>query len=266
MCEFGKKLCLLALACAAMAMLTACGSSRSSEVVANVGRSAITRASVSHWMSTLAGGDFYELSRGHTVPTGLVSDPPNYRACVTRLQVAVAKPPTGRPPSAAELLGKCRQLYEALREQAVSYLVNASWTIGLYGEIGIQASPAEVSHLFEQIKAKQFPTAARLESYLAARRWTLADELFVVRQDLLSQKVQERLAAGGQKAYASLTEHAQRWTAKTKCRPGYVVRHCAQFSEASAASSTGPSPAVLMEQIAALTGVSCTNKPACGRG
>ncbi|HEY4452292.1 MAG TPA: hypothetical protein VGN13_11950 [Solirubrobacteraceae bacterium] len=220
---------------------------------------------MSHWMSTLAGGDFYELSRGHTVPTGLVSDPPDYRACVAHLGASVAGPPTGRPPSAAELLRKCSQLYAALREQAVSYLVNASWTIGLYGEVGIQATPGEVNRLFEQIRAREFPAATQLTHYLAARRWTLADELFVVRQDLLSQKVQARLSAGGQQAYASLTEHAQRWTAKTTCRAGYVVRHCAQFTESRTAGAA-PSPAVLMEQIAALMGVSCTNEPACGRG
>ena len=265
MCEIRKRLCPFLVAAAVVATMSGCGSAHSRDVVAHVGDSAITRATVSHWMSTLAGGDFYELSRGHTVPVGLVSDPPDYRTCVTRLEASAASAARGRPPSAAELLGKCRQLYAALREQAVSYLVNANWTIGLYGEVGIQATPGEVARLFERIKARQFPTAAQLTRYLAARRWTLADEMFVVRQDLLSQKVQERLSAGGQKAYASLTEHAQRWTAKTTCRAGYVVRHCAQFTESRAASA-GPSPAVLMEQIAALTGVSCTNQPACGRG
>src|SRR5690242_17751751 len=64
--------------------LTACGgggggaSGASGDVVARVGGAAITRAAVSHWMATLAGGDYYELSGRRPVPTGLVSDPPDY--------------------------------------------------------------------------------------------------------------------------------------------------------------------------------------------
>ena len=64
--------------------LTACGggSGSSGDVVARVGETAITRAAVSHWMGTLAGGDYYVMSSQHTVPAGLVSDPPDYAGCV----------------------------------------------------------------------------------------------------------------------------------------------------------------------------------------
>ena len=232
-------------------------------VVAQVGETPITRATVSHWMQTLAGGDYLELSHNHTIPSGLVSDPPNYGACVSHLEAAVSKggiEVANR--AAAQVLPKCRELNQALRIQAVSYLVNAQWTIQLYRENGITASDAEVMQLFKTTKAREFPTEAKLKQYLARRHRTLADEMFVLKLDLLSQKIEQILKARGNAEIVALTGPAKKITAQTVCQPGYVVRHCNQFNESAPPPST-PSPAILMEQLATLLGVHCVNLPAC---
>jgi hypothetical protein len=244
----------------AMASLTSCGGNAQRSIVAQVGSTAITRVELSHWMSTLAGGDFYEISHNHQVPAGLVSDPPNYGACVAHLEAAAAHAGTASRANAAQLLSKCRQLNQALRQQATGFLVEADWIIGLARDEGVTASKGEIDELFSRVKAQEFPTAARLRQFLSSHRRTLADERFVIELDVLRERLAQKLTAGGRQMLVKLTEDGQRWSAKTNCRPGYVVAHCRQFT---GATSSGPSPAVLLEQVATITGVQCVNRRAC---
>jgi hypothetical protein len=255
---------VLLLTAAVTITLTGCGGGGANDVVAKVGNDPITRVSLQHWMSTLAGGDYYELSRKHTLPAGLISGQPNYARCVGSLEAIVAALPASRQhPTAPQLLIKCRELYQALKGQALDFLVNAVWTIDLYREMGVTATDAEVTQLRDRIEREQFVTPAAFRSYLADRRWSMTDYFLMVRMNLLNQKMQKKLAASGKKGYLKLTEAAQRWTAKTDCQSGYVVTHCKQFTGQQ--QTSGPSAAVLMEQIAAVTGVHCVNRPACAK-
>jgi hypothetical protein len=252
----------LSTTCVAIGALAACGGGGSANVVAQVGADPITKASVSHWMATLAGGDYYQLSGKRTIPEGLVSEPPNYARCVARLEAAAASAPVKSPTqTGVALLTKCRQLYQALRTQAVGYLVSARWFINLAREEGLTATDAEVTQLYNEIKAREFPKPAELRQYLASRRLSLADELFVVKLDVLSQKVQRKLASGGKQAIAKFTEAGKKWTAKTTCHAGYVVEHCKEYTGQTASSV--PAPSVLMEQVAVVATGRCINLAAC---
>ena len=247
----------------AVAGVTGCGGGTSGEVVAQVGGSSITKAELDHWMSTEAGGDFYELSAGHTVPEGLVSEPPNYAACVARLEAVAANPTKGRSkPTAGQLLSKCRQLYQALKVQALSFLVASRWTVGAFGEVGVKATDKEVMQKFNRMKAEQFPKEGELQRYLTSRRRSPSDELLLVKLDLLSQKALQKLETGGKQMITKFTEAEQRWTAKTNCRAGYVVKSCKQYTGPPPLST--PSGAVLLEQVAVITGRPCINHEACG--
>jgi len=241
--------------------LAACGSGgNGSGVVAKVGSTAITRSELNHWMSALAGGDFYEVGHQHTIPAGLVSEPANYAACVSHLEAAAASAAKPAPP-AAELLSKCQQLQRELKTQAMTFLVEANWLINLDAAEGIKASSQEITKLFEKSKAERYPNGkAEFQRYLAATRRSVADELFVIKLDVLREKTEEKMKAGGKQALAKFTEAAQAWTAKTSCSAGYVVQHCRQYTNAPV---SGPSAAVLLEQVAVITGLPCINAPAC---
>lgn len=244
--------------------LSACGGGTSGDVVAQVGETSITKADLNHWMSTLAGGDFYEISSGHTVPAGLVSEPPNYAACVARLEtIAASQMKEASKPTAAQLSSKCRQLYRALRLQTIEFLIGYHWLLGLYTEEGLTATDAETTQLLNHIKAEQFPKE-ELQKYLARKRRSLSDERFVVKLDVLRQKAQKKIEADSKRVLAKFTEAGQRWTAKTNCHAGYVVQHCRQYTGSPVAPSSLPSPAVLLEQVAVITGRPCINQPACG--
>ena len=220
-------------------------------------------------MTTKAGGNFYELSAGHTVPAGLVSEPPDYASCVARLEAVAASPTKERPKlTAGVLLSKCRELYRALREQALEFLVDAKWTIGAFGELGIKATDTEVMQQYDRLKANQFPKEER--RYLGSRRRSLSDELLLVKLNVLSGKAYKKLTGGGKqivpKMAAKFAEVEQKWTTKTDCHPGYVVKHCKQYTGSPPSSSpslSAPSAAVLLEQVAVITGRPCINRPAC---
>jgi hypothetical protein len=248
--------------------LMACGGGSSSpEAVAHVGNTAITKPAVAHWMATLVAGDYNELSGGRTVPAGLVSEPPSYQSCVAHLEAAAVSPAAGgQKTEGVKLLTKCQHLYQALRTQATEFLVRTQWQISLYREQGVTATDAEVTKFFEESK-KTHPylsTATRVHNYLTSRRLSLTDYLYILKLDLLGQKFQQKLEQEGKAAFAGIPEAERRWTAKTSCLPGYVVQHCKQYRGAPEYKS-GPTPSILVEQIAALVTGRCINRPACTR-
>jgi hypothetical protein len=264
--------CAVIVASLAITVATGCGHSGGipGNAVARVGDTAITDAELDHWMSTLIGGDFTEVGRGHTVPAGLVSEPPDYARCVASLEAAAPKPPGGSrelasapaKQTAAQLLVKCHRLYQAIRFQAAAYLVNARWATGVYADLGITASDADVKRLLAEVKEREFPKPGQFARYLAVNRRSLSDELFVLKLNVLSNKLERKIHAEGLRPVTrKLSEAGQRWTAKTTCRPGYVVPHCRQFRKVA---KTQPDPGILLEQVATITGIPCVNREGCG--
>jgi hypothetical protein len=224
-------------------------------VIARVGRVAITKPELDHWMATLAGGDFYGFS-GRAVPARLVSEPPDYAACVASLRRAAAKAQSGgvgtegaASQGPMRLLEKCHELYVALRLQATAYLVEGRWTIAVAAALGVRASEAEVESKLRQIKAREYPGPGEFQRYLASSRRSLSDERFVVKLNVLELRLGKQLSTHAKQL--ELLEAGHRVTSETDCRTGYVVSHCSQFK------SPKPLPrsaAVLLEQVGTLAG------------
>jgi hypothetical protein len=215
-------------------------------------------------METLAGGDYYELSRAHVVPSGLVSDPPNYPRCVASLEAAQAASPKKLTHlTGLKLLAKCRLLYLQLRTQATAYLVKNAVLTASYREGGVTVSDAEVATAFARYKAETYPTSAQQQRFLAARKLSVADELLIIKMDLLAQKAQAKITTGGKQAFAAFLTAQQRWTTKTTCSAGYVVEDCQNYAGGTQPYGAAPSPAILMEQVAAIATGRCTNLAAC---
>ncbi|HEV2974538.1 MAG TPA: hypothetical protein VGX69_06025 [Solirubrobacteraceae bacterium] len=211
-------------------------------------------------MATIAGGSYYELSGKQTVPEGLVSDPPNYARCVSRLEATAAAAPAKlyNVPT-AHLLSKCREMYLALRHSAMELLIAVYFVIDLAQYLHISASDAEVLAAYRRSIAAQYPTPAALSASQVARRVTTSEELLLLKKDVLSEKILSKLKAPGEAGVLKKAEAAL--AAKIDCRSGYVVEHCGQFHS----EPPVPSGAVLMEQVAAIATGRCTNLPACGK-
>jgi hypothetical protein len=247
----------------AIAGLAACGQSThdSGPVVAEVGHTqTITRSTLSHWMSTIVGGDYYE-HIGVKAPDGLVSDPPNYPACISAIERIGPAKTTSQPTSSSrqELEGKCRLLYQLIKQQALTFLLSQLWSEDEDAEHGIRITNTEVKRAFERYRTTQFPTQAALTTYLANHHWSLSDELDLIRRDLLETRIEEFVARRLGKAHAT-PEAVERatiaqyersvkvYTPRTHCRTGYLASDCSDY-KAPAREETAPAP--LLEQIVA---------------
>jgi hypothetical protein len=228
--------------------LVACGGDgggAGNEVVAQVGATKITKSQLDRWMSTLLGGDFFELTEV-TAPEHLVSEPPRIEACVASLKAFGIHLPQ------AQLTSSCRQLYLQVREQAVSYLVRAAVSDEENAELGIKVSSREIATAFAALRKADFPKESELRQYLLEHHWTVATELFVLKKDLNGtrrlQKVREKL--GKKASEAAIASYYQtlgdKWLAKASCRPGYVAEGCEGYKEPK---TDTVSPDTVIEEI-----------------
>lgn len=254
------RLMLGLVAVIAVVVIGGCGGSGGSgsipaNSVARVGNTPITKASLDHWMSSVAGEDLFA-HVGKKAPLGLVSDPPSYGLCVSATRRLVPKAAGGSPVlSDAQLSSRCRQLYTAIKEQAVSQLILFEWGNGEGAEQGVDPSHAEVEGLLQRTRAEQFPKPGQFRSYLSQKDWTVSDELTQLRHQLISMKLEEKFrqqhtSPNWQREFGELLEaNAKRWRAKTSCRAGYVVPECKEHKGSRTFSVT--SPAILLENLAA---------------
>jgi hypothetical protein len=210
-------------------------------------------------MGAIIGGDFFE-GTALRVPQGLVSEPANYPRCIAAARGlehgvkrhAQAKRPY---PAALDVQKKCEQLYSATKAQALRFLIFVLWRNTEEAQRGIHTSEARVQKAFRTLVTERFPKSGSLRAYLADRRWTQADEVELVKHDLLSTRYLERLrqdaaskGIGPQGLSGLVHENVSTWTAKTTCQPGYVVSYCREYSSRDA--EAGPSAAVLVESFA----------------
>jgi hypothetical protein len=235
--------------------LLACAGSTSSPVVVKVDGTPVTRATLSHWMSVIVAGDNLE-HVGHPAPPRLVSDPPNKRACGAAIaSIGPAKDAMGES-KRVEL--QCHQLYEGIKEQTLSFLIQGVWTAREASDLGIEVSERDVEQRLAKTRAEGYPTDAAFEVFLRNSGLALSDERALIRRDLLAERLEayrRRLLsrrARGRVALerALLGAYAQsrkRWSARTRCSATYAVPECG----GSHPTATTPSPAVVLEQIAA---------------
>lgn len=236
--------------------LSACGGSQSHGIPANavavVGSTPITRATLNHWMASIVGGDYYE-HIGAPAPRGLVSEPPNYSACVAAAGTLVGRTASGQLALTPEQLdGKCRELHQAIKEQALSLLISIQWRIDEAAEHGLTITDGEVAGYLKQLNAKQFPKPGQFETYLADREWAASDMLYQLKRNLLTTRLEAKFQHNNQAAQQAffqfvLANTAKR-TASTDCRVGYVIPRCRQYK---ATASSSPAPTVILEALAA---------------
>jgi hypothetical protein len=230
-----------------------CGGGGGEPTVATVGKTKISRSTLNHWMSVLVGGDYQELV-GRPAPVGLVSEPADYPRCVAAAKTIKPKTLPASIQNEARLKIRCRQLHTAIKEQALSYLISVLWRVEEGAELGQNVSDRELSRQVQRIAYRDYKSPAAFRRFLASRHWSLADERYLLKRNLLDTKFLERtkrrLAAlgGTQDTYGKLVkENIAKWSSKTKCSPGYSAWQCRPGGSADEAD---PSAAVLVKELA----------------
>ncbi len=175
--------------------LTACGGGVPSNAVVQVGSNPITKTTFEHWLSVAAASSATTATAKTAKP--VVPDPPDYTECIAHLEATAAKPAKGQAkPTTAELKSECEQQYTSLKQEVLGFLISSEWVIGEASHLGVKVSDAEVKKEFEKIKNEQFPKAAEFEKFLATSGQTVSDLLLRVKLNMLSSKIQKKIAAG----------------------------------------------------------------------
>lgn len=159
-------LAALSAACA----LCACGAGARDPVVVRVGESAITRATVSHWMTLMA-------------PERFVPDPPRFSACIAHQQALAPNAVS------ADLKEECSQQYRALEQKVLGFLISSRWLTGEAAEENVAASAQQVRRRAEQDRRAEEATGVALWGY------TEADLMLKARAELAAARIRQALAA-----------------------------------------------------------------------
>jgi foldase protein PrsA len=172
--------------------LAACGGIPGNAVV-QVGGMPVTKEAFNHWMEIAATAS--STTAGAAAAKPVLPEPPDYKACIAHLRAIAPAPAKGQTaPTTAQLKSQCEQQYKQLQQQVLGFLISSDWVIGEAGALGVKVSDAEVHKQFAKIKSSQFPRAAEYEKFLATTGQTTSDLLLRVKLNVLSSKIQEKVA------------------------------------------------------------------------
>jgi foldase protein PrsA len=176
----------------ALVGLSACGGGIPGDSVIAVDGKGVTKTAVAHWMNVAAASSAATPGSKPVIP-----DPPKYTACIAHEKSVAPKPAKGQAaPTEATLKTQCETQYKSLQQEVLGFLVSSEWVLGEANSLGVKVSDAEVKKQFEKIKTQQFPKAAEFQKFLATSGQTVSDLLLRVKLNLLSSKIQQKIAKG----------------------------------------------------------------------
>jgi hypothetical protein len=224
-------LAVIAVTATFIFIFTGCGTGTSGPAPVQIGDHPISAASLAHWTSAEAVLS-YETNPTQAPPIGLVPDPPNYTDCIAYLANAATKATAPRTnPSKAQLKRDCQLRYRLLQRHMLDILITNYWVTSEGAALHLSVSESEL----KQALARQFPRPAEFRRFLRLTGEREADELMILRGNLLTTKLQQHVTQGltGTRLQQTFVKfHEQftaKWKAQTNCRPGYVVSECEQY-------------------------------------
>jgi foldase protein PrsA len=237
----------------ALVGLAACGGIPGNAVV-QVGDSPITKDAFKHWMGVAATAS--SPATGSTPSKPVIPEPPDYKACIAKLQATTPPPAKGqKAPTAAQMKSQCEQQYKQLQQQVLGFLISSDWVIGEAGSLGVKLSDKEVHKQFEKIKGQQFPRNAEFEKFLVTTGQTSSDLMLRVKLNMLSSKIQEKIS---KKKHAVTKQEIEKYYNENKQRFGQPEKRSVEIiltkTEAAASKakqeiSSGKSFASVAKQV-----------------
>jgi len=192
-------------------LIPSVGTAGTTANVADVVGTPITRQVFEHWMFVTAKSS---TSRGQ--PVIVPTDPPKFTECITR----VRETSRHRHDSENTLRDDCGQLFVALRDQVLDFLITAHWLEDRAFTNDIAFTPAQVRRAFDADKREQFQTPADFKTFLTETGQTIEDVIFRVRVTLIYQALlnQEHLTPAALSA-----EVAHLFKSRTTCARYYAM-------------------------------------------
>ncbi len=126
--------------------------------------------------------------------------------------------------------------YGKLKDTAIGELLDSAWIDGQAGEMGIGVTSRQIKDERRRLIKLAFKGKADYHRFLIEARYTLRDIRDRIEEQILSTRIQERVAAGlsgrsEEKAFSKFVrEYEQRWRNRTVCAPEYVLDRCSNGS------------------------------------
>lgn len=125
-----------------------------------------------------------------------------------------------------------------LRDEVLGFLISSDWVKGEAADLGIRVSAAQVRKDYDHIRNQQFPKQREFKRFLRQSGEAVTDLMFRVELNLLSQRIQKRVAAGHRSASSkqrALSRFVKgfkaKWQAQTYCAAQYAVKDCGHVQE-----------------------------------
>jgi foldase protein PrsA len=167
------------------------GTSVPSGDIAVVGNAKVTNAQFVHWL-TVANNSAY-VNTGDTPPAAPL--PPNFTACIASERLRNA---TGTATSALKKI--CASDYTSELEPAVvGILVEGIWFQGEAVDRHIHITTAAIDKAWNTEREQEFPTTAKLDTFLAESGYTVKDLEWVELLNLLQTAIVNKVEAGAKK-------------------------------------------------------------------
>ena len=222
------------------------GSHAGQDTVAKVGALTISKPFLSLWMGIELGEDYYVAFKRKALD-GLVSEPPNYPTCTATLSRVVGSSGGGKlalRAGAAQLRSKCEQLHQAVKAQALTFLIAADWIYNFATQHGMQATEKEATQVLTRVQRERHQKPWQFEASLLVRRRDRGQELYLAKIHLLQLKLKRRIQREGKNSKLAKEVNSSADTAV--CRREYVVPRCKQFN---GHGYSGRSPSALLREI-----------------
>jgi len=184
--------------------LTACGESIPGNAVVQVEDTSIKKEDYDHWLEVAAISAASQAdpaaAQAGKKPVVNLPEPPEFTQCVADKKKAAPRPAKGQPTTKdAQYVEQCKQEYENLRNQVLSFLISAQWIEGEAEAQDIKVSEADVKKKFDETRKQSFPKDADFKKFLTSSGQSEEDLLYRVRLDELSNKLREKIVKGKDK-------------------------------------------------------------------
>jgi hypothetical protein len=120
-----------------------------------------------------------------------------------------------------------------LQTEVLRFLISSDWVRGEAESLGVGVSTAEVRKSFERIRHQEFPRRREFDKFLRNSGQTVADLMFRVELNLLSERIQKNAIAGHHGASSKERALSQfvkafkaKWQEQTYCASEYDVPDC----------------------------------------
>jgi len=120
-----------------------------------------------------------------------------------------------------------------LQSEVLQFLISSDWVKGEAESLDVGVSTADVRKSFERIRRQEFPRRREFDKFLRKSGQTVADLMFRVELNLLSERIQKSAIAGHHGAASKERALSQfvkafkaKWQAQTYCASEYDVPDC----------------------------------------